>query len=199
MINERTLVVLKPDAIQRNLVGEILKRFENRGLKIVGMKMVVANEDMVFAHYNKDDEWFERKGNGVVADLEAAGETVDRAPIEYGKDIIRGLAKYMTAGPSIAIIYEGHRSIDVVRTMVGETEPVAVDAGTIRGDYGIDSYALCAIQGNRGLRNLIHASENREDYEFEVGVWFSEQEIVEYTHVLERILYDQEISGIVNK
>ena len=198
MINERTLVVLKPDAIQRNLVGEVLKRFENRGLKIVGMKMVVANEDMVFAHYNKNDEWFERKGKGVIEDLQAAGEEVNKDAIEYGKDIIRGLAKYMTAGPSIAIVYEGHRAIDVVRSMVGETEPVNVDAGTIRGDYGIDSYALCAVQGNRGLRNLIHASENQEDYAFEVDVWFDQKELVQYTHVLERILYDQEISGIVN-
>lgn len=197
MINERTLVVLKPDAIQRNLVGEILKRFENRGLKIVGMKMVVANEDMVFAHYNKDDAWFTRKGEGVIKDLTEAGETPEKEAIEYGKDIIRGLAKYMTAGPSIAVVYEGHRAIDVVRTMVGETEPVAVDAGTIRGDFGIDSYALCAMQGNRGLRNLIHASENQEDYDFEIKVWFSDEELHTYTHVLERILYDEEISGIV--
>ena len=197
MINERTLVVLKPDAIQRNLVGEIMKRFENRGLKIVGMKMVVANEDMVFAHYNKDDAWFTRKGEGVIKDLTEAGETPEKEAIEYGKDIIRGLAKYMTAGPSIAVVYEGHRALDVVRTMVGETEPVAVDAGTIRGDFGIDSYALCAMQGNRGLRNLIHASENQEDYNFEIGVWFDESELHEYTHVLERILYDEEISGIV--
>lgn len=197
MINERTLVILKPDAIQRNLVGEILKRFENRGLKIVGMKMIIATEDQVFAHYNKDDAWFTKKGEGIVADLTAAGESVDREPIEYGKDIIRGLAKYMTAGPSIAIIYEGHRSQDVVRTMVGATEPVAVDAGTIRGDYGIDSYALCAMQNSRGLRNLIHASENQEDFDAEVGVWFNDSELVEYTHVLERILYDEEISGIV--
>lgn len=197
MINERTLVVLKPDAIQRNLVGEIIKRFENRGLKIVGMKMVIASEDMVFAHYNKDDAWFTRKGEGVIRDLIEAGETPVKDAIEYGKDIIRGLAKYITAGPSIAIVYEGHRAIDVVRTMVGETEPVNVDAGTIRGDFGIDSYSLCALQGNRGLRNLIHASENKEDYEFEINVWFKEEELLNYSHVLERILYDEEISGII--
>ena len=197
MIHERTLVVLKPDAIQRNLVGEIIKRFEHRGLKIVGMKMLIASEDMVFAHYNKDDAWFTRKGEGIIKDLTEAGETPNKEALEYGKDIIRGLAKYMTAGPSIAIIYEGHRAQDVVRNMVGETEPVNVDAGTIRGDYGIDSYALCAMQNSRGLRNLIHASENQEDYDAEVGVWFTNEELVEYTHVLERILYDEEISGIV--
>ena len=197
MINERTLVVLKPDAIQRNLVGEILTRFENRGLKIVGMKMLVVDEADVFAHYNKDDAWFIRKGEGVIKDLSEAGETPQKEAIEYGKDIIRGLAQYMTAGPSIVLVYEGHRAIEVVRAMVGETEPVKVDAGTIRGDLGIDSYALCALQGNRGLRNLIHASENQEDYDFEVKVWFKDEELVKYTHVLERILYDKEISGIV--
>jgi nucleoside-diphosphate kinase len=143
---EKTLVVLKPDTIQRNLVGEIMKRFENRGLKIVGLKMIVATEEMVFSHYNKDDAWFIRKGEGAIKDIEAAGGVAEKEAIEYGKDIVRGLARYMTAGPSIAIVYEGHRAVDVVLSMVGKTEPVSVDAGTIRGDFGIDSYALCALQ-----------------------------------------------------
>ncbi len=197
MNKERTLVVLKPDAIQRNLVGEIIKRFENRGLKMIGMKMVVATEDMVFDHYNKDDAWFIRKGEGVIKDMKAAGETPEKEAIEYGKDIIRGLSKYITAGPSIAIVYEGHRAVDVVLSMVGETEPVSVDAGTIRGDYGIDSYALCAIQGNRGLRNLIHASESVDEANREIKLWFKDSEIIKYNHILEKILYDVDLDGIM--
>lgn len=196
-LTEKTLVVLKPDAIQRNLVGEIMKRFENRGLKIVGLKMTVATEEMVFNHYNKDDAWFIRKGEGAIKDIEAAGGVAEKEAIEYGKDIIRGLAHYMTAGPSIAIVYEGHRAVDVVLSMVGATEPVSVDAGTIRGDYGIDSYALCAFQGNRGLRNLAHASESVEEAEREIQLWFKENEIIKYTHVLEKILYDVNLDGIL--
>ncbi len=197
MNKERTLVILKPDTIQRNLVGEIIKRFENRGLKIIGIKMVVATEDMVFAHYNKNDEWFFKKGEGVIRDMKAAGQTPEKEAIEYGKDIIRGLAHYITAGPSIGIVYEGHRAVDVVLAMVGETEPVSVDAGTIRGDFGIDSYALCAIQGNRGLRNLIHASESPDEAEREIKLWFSENELIKYNHILEKILYDVNLDGIM--
>jgi len=197
MINERTLVILKPDTIQRNLVGEILKRFENRGLKIVGLKMFVADEERVFKHYNKDDVWFEEKGARAIEARKQAGLPVEKEAIEYGKDIIRGLAKYMTAGPSIGIVYEGHRAVDVVISMVGATEPVSVEAGTIRGDYGIDSYDLCGAQDNRGLRNLVHASETPEEAKREIAIWFGDNELVKYKHVLERILYDINLDGII--
>ena len=197
MTKEKTLVVLKPDAVQRSLMGEIISRFEHRGLKMTACKMVVANEEQVFSHYNKDDAWFIRKGEGVIKDMEEAGEKPEKEAIEYGKDIIRGLAKYMTAGPSLAMVFEGHRAVDVVLSMVGTTEPVSTDIGTIRGDFGIDSYALCALQDNRGLRNLVHASESVEEAEREIKLWFKEDEIIKYNHLLEKILYDVNLDGIM--
>ena len=197
MTKEKTLVVLKPDAVQRSLMGEIISRFEHRGLKMVACKMVVATEDQVFSHYNKDDAWFIRKGEGVIKDMEAAGEKPEKEALEYGKDIIRGLAKYMTAGPSLAMIFEGHRAVDVVLSMVGTTEPVSTDIGTIRGDFGIDSYALCALQDNRGLRNLVHASESAEEAKREIDLWFKSEEIIKYNHLLEKILYDVNLDGII--
>ncbi len=194
---ERSLVILKPDTIQRNLIGEIIKRFENRGLKIVGIKMIVPSEEKVFEHYDKNDEWFLKKGEGVVEALKTAGKEIEKEPLEYGKDIIRSISKYMTAGPCIFLVYEGHRAIDVIRKIGGITEPVSADIGSIRGDYGVDSFDLCAVQDNRGLRNMLHTSENEEDAQREISLWFDESEIVNYTHVLEKILYDINLDGIL--
>tara|TARA_B100000378_G_C17953202_1_gene380852 strand:+ start:104 stop:703 length:600 start_codon:yes stop_codon:yes gene_type:complete len=196
LIKEKTLVILKPDAVQRNLIGEILKRFENKGLKISAMKFVVGTEEQCFEHYNKDDEWFLRKGKGIVADLEANNMPVDREPIEYGKDIIRNLAHYMTAGPMVAIVLEGLAAVEAVRKMVGETEPVASDVGTIRGDYGLDNYALATID-DRGVRNLIHCSESTDEANREIKIWFDESEIIDYKTLNEKMLYDVNLDGIM--
>lgn len=197
MDKERTLVILKPDTIQRNLMGEVMKRFENRGMKIIGLKMGLATEEKIFEHYNKDDEWFTSKGEGIIKAMETAGEKPEKEAIEYGKDIIGGLAKYMTAGPSVFIVYEGYRAIDAVRRIAGTTEPTTSDIGSIRGDYGVDSFDLCALQGNRGLRNLLHASEDAEDAEREIKLWFNDDELINYTHVLDKILYDINLDGIL--
>src|SRR3989344_2859516 len=108
---ERSLVLLKPDTLQRSLVGEVIARFERVGLKLSAMKMVMATEEQLFAHYNKDDAWFLRKGEGVVKDMEANNMKVEKEPIEYGKDIIRNLARYMMAAPGVAIVIEGNQAV----------------------------------------------------------------------------------------
>ena len=101
---ERSLVLLKPDAVQRSLIGEVVGRFERVGLKVPAMKMVMATEEQLITHYNKTDEWYERKGKGIVADMEAHKIPVTKEPIEYGKDIIRNMVKYMTAAPVVAML-----------------------------------------------------------------------------------------------
>lgn len=193
---ERSLVILKPDAVQRGLVGEILSRFEKKGLKITAMKMLVGTEDQYFNHYNKTDEWFLKKGTALVENRKASGMPVEKEAIEYGKDIIRSLAKFMTAGPTIAFVLEGHKATAHVSKIVGTTEPLTADIGTIRGDFSMDSYEI-ANMDDRGVRNAIHCSEDSGEAEREIKIWFNENEIIDYSLVGEKILYDVNLDGIL--
>ena len=142
MINpkkERTLVILKPDAVQRGLTGEIINRIERTGLKLIGLKAIMAEADQCWAHYNKDEEWFLKKGNMTVENRKTAGMPVTKEAIEYGRDIIGALVKFMTCGPVVPMIWEGNQAVGIVKKLVGATEPLSSDGGTIRGDFTIDS------------------------------------------------------------
>jgi nucleoside-diphosphate kinase len=193
---ERTFVILKPDTIQRSLVGEIVSRFERAGLKIVGMRFGIADEKKLWSHYNKDDAWFEKKGSNIVNERKERELPVEKAAIEYGKDIIGALVKFMTAGPVLMLAIEGNQSIAVVKKLVGGTEPATSDVGTIRGDYTSDSYAIAAVD-DRAVRNLVHCSDNPDDAKREVALWFEEKDLLDYTIVNEAILYDINLDGIM--
>lgn len=193
---ERTFVILKPDTVQRSLVGEIIRRFENMGLKLVGMKMIQASEDMIWKHYNKNDEWFIKKGGNIVREMEERGMKPEKEAIEYGKDILRQLVKFMTCGPVVAMVIEGNQATGIVTKLVGGTEPLTSDVGTIRGDLTVDSYALAGLDG-RAVRNLIHCSESPEEAEREMKLWFEEKEIIKYKLVQNQILYDVNLDGIL--
>ncbi len=191
---ERSLVLLKPDTVQRSLVGEVIKRFENTGLKIAAMKMIVPTEAQLLSHYNKDDAWYQRKGEGIVRELEQQGKPIEKEPIEYGKDIIRTIVRYMTAAPVVAMILEGNKAVSVVTKIVGTTEPATSDVGTIRGDYTVDSYFHATFE-NRAVRNLVHQSESPEEAEREIAIWFKDEEIMNYVTAQERIMYDVNFDG----
>ena len=192
---ERSLVLLKPDTVQRSLIGESIKRFEQTGLKISAMKMVVPTEAQLLEHYNKDDAWYERKGKGIVEELKEQGTAIEKEPIEYGKDIIRTVVHYMTAAPVVAMIMEGNKAVSLVTKIVGTTEPATSDVGTIRGDYTLDSYSHATLE-NRAVRNLIHQSESVEEAEREIKIWFSDAEVMRYNTAQERIMYDVNLDGI---
>ena len=196
---ERTFVILKPDTVQRGLVGEVIKRFERIGLKIVAMKMHIANHDTLWKHYNKDDAWYEKKGKRIVENRTGLGMSIDKSEIEYGKDIIGVVVKYMSASPVICLVIEGNSAQAVVKRLVGATEPTTADTGTIRGDYALDSYYLCDVDGSRGMRNLIHCTDpadGPEAYDREVNLWFSPEEILNYRLVSEAMLYDVNLDGL---
>lgn len=194
---ERSLVLLKPDAVQRSLIGEIIQRFERTGLKLSAMKMVVATEQQLLDHYNKDESWYQRKGEGIVEDMKAHNLPVEKEPIEYGRDIVRNLVKYMTAAPLVAIIMEGNQAVSVVTKLVGTTEPATSDVGTIRGDFTLDSYAHSTLE-NRGVRNLVHQSESVEEAEREIPIWFKDEEVMNYVTAQERIMYDVNFDGTLD-
>jgi nucleoside-diphosphate kinase len=192
---ERTFVIIKPDGIQRSLMGEIMKRIERTGLKLVAMKFAFAKEDQCWAHYNKDDAWFEAKGQITVTNRKAMGLSVDKPAIEYGKDIMRGNVSFMTSGPLLMMVWQGNKAVGIVKKIVGGTEPLTSDVGTIRGDLTLDSYELANVDG-RAVRNLIHCSDQVQEAEREIKVWLKEDEILKYRLVGEEILYDVNLDGI---
>lgn len=198
MINpkqERTLVILKPDAVQRGLIGEIIKKIEKTGLKLVALKMVNATEEQLWAHYNKDEEWFLKKGARTIEEKKSLGLPVEKEAIEYGKDIVRALVKFMSCGPVVPMVWEGNQAVGIVKKVIGSTEPLTSDSGTIRGDYTLDSYELSSIDG-RAVRNLAHCSDPVSDAVREIPLWFNENEILKYRLIAEQILYDVNLDGI---
>lgn len=193
---ERTFVIIKPDGIQRSLVGEVIKRFERTGLKIAGMKLFVADEDRLWKHYDKDEAWYKLKGDNTIKNREAAGLVVDKPAIEYGKDIVRALVQFMSCGPVVAMVLEGNEAVGIVKKIVGATEPLSSDVGTIRGDFTLDSYNLSNIDG-RAVRNLIHCSDKPEEAAREIEIWFKQEEMISYRQVQEEVLYDVNLDGIL--
>ena len=192
---ERTYVMLKPDAVQRSLIGELIKRIERTGLKCTALKMLhETDEKKLFEHYNKDDKWFMDKGTRTVEDLKSAGIEVTKEPIEYGKDLIRANAVFMMQGPIVAMVWEGNQAVAVVKKIVGSTEPSTSDVGTIRGDYTIDSYAHSSFE-DRAVRNLVHCSDAVDEAEREIALWLDESEIMSYTTAQEAIMYDVNLDG----
>jgi nucleoside-diphosphate kinase len=193
---ERTLVILKPDAVQRGLVGDLLKRFENTGLKLVAMKMIVPKEEIVWKHYNKDDAWFQSKGEKLVENLKAAGRPVEKEAIEYGREIIGALVKFMTASPVVPMVWEGNQSVAIIKKIVGGTEPATSIVGTIRGDYTLDSYEIANLD-DRAVRNLVHCTDEPTESEREISLWFSPEEVINYRLIAEQMLYDVNLDGLL--
>ncbi len=193
---ERTLVIVKPDGIQRSLMGEILMRIERTGLKFVAVKFLLPKADQCWTHYNKDEEWFMKKGTRIVDDRTAQGLPIEKEAREYGKDIIQSNVDFFTSGPVLAVVIEGNQSVAIVKKLVGGTEPTTSDVGTIRGDLTVDSYALSSID-NRAVRNLIHCSDSPEEAEREIPIWFEPTDIVNYRLVQEQVLYDVNLDGIL--
>lgn len=186
---ERSLVIIKPDGVQRGLIGEIVGRFERTGLKLTGLKLFVPTKEQVEKHYNKDDEWFLKKGNLVISELKEHGLPVEKEAMEYGRAIIDTITHYMTAAPVVGFVVEGNQSVAIVQKLVGTTEPSTSDVGTIRGDLTVDSYGHATYE-DRAVRNLVHCSESPEEAERELAVWFTEDELQKYQTAAEHILYD---------
>ena len=155
---ERTLVIIKPDGIQRTLIGEIIKRYEQIGLKLVGIKMLVPTADLIEEHYTLDPEWRTKTGLKTIKGYTDKGlKPPHTDPLKITAIILKNLVKYMTKGPVVAMVWEGAHAVEIVRKVTGGTEPLTSPIGTIRGDYVIDSYRMSDVDG-RAVRNLVHAS-----------------------------------------
>ncbi|MCK4525238.1 MAG: nucleoside-diphosphate kinase [Candidatus Andersenbacteria bacterium] len=194
---ERTLVIIKPDGIQRSLMGEIVKRYERLGLKLVAIKMLVPSKDHIEKHYTLDPNWRTVTGEKTIASYKKKGlKPPSENPLEITAVILENLKKYMTSGPIIVMIWKGVHAVKVVRKITGGTEPLTSDVGTIRGDFVLDSYQISDMD-KRSVRNLIHASGSEDEAEMEIKHWFDENEIIDYRLLQEQVLYDVNLDGIL--
>lgn len=193
---ERTLVFVKPDGVQRSLVGEIIGRFERIGLKVVAMKMVAPTPEFIEKHCTLDPMWKHNVGTKSIKAYIDKGEQhpVSNDPLKVADVILTKLKRYLTSGPVVVMVLEGAHAASVVRKLVGSTEPLSSDVGTIRGDFVLDSYFMSDVD-KRAVRNLVHASGSSAEAEMEISHWFTKDEVIDYRHIQEKILYDVNMDG----
>ncbi len=182
---ERTFVLVKPDGVRKGLIGEIIKRFEQRDLKIVALEMFQPTYEEMDEHYPKDSAWIKRLGEKTLLTYKQYGfdpmedfNTADPAVI--GPDIRKWLVDYMLSAPLVKMVVEGAHAIDMVRKIAGPTMPYLADMGTIRGDYSNDSPAVANAE-KRAVANVLHASELPEEAIHEIKHWFEDKSIYSYT------------------
>lgn len=188
---EKTLVLIKPDAVKRGLIGEIISRFETRGLKIIGLKMVHGSKKDFDNHYPKGKEWIANLGNRTVETYKKYNYNLksdfgSEDPFKIGQIFRNWLIDFMSSGPVVKILIEGVHAIDVVRKIIGDTQPHFAATGTIRGDFSVDA-AAAANKSGRAVHNLIHASGNKDEARNEIMLWFNPDEVCDYKRVEELI------------
>ncbi len=186
---ERTYVMVKPDGVRKGLIGEVIKRFEQRDLKIVALEMFTPTREQVHHHYPQDEKWITRLGEKTAATYEKYGYDLNELGttdlLEIGKMVREWLLDFMTSAPMVRMVVEGLHSVDVVRKIAGPTMPYVAEMGTIRGDFSVDSPAL-ANKEKRAVMNIIHASETAEEAAHEIEYWFGKSPI----HSYKRFSYD---------
>lgn len=189
---ERSLLLIKPDVLQRQIVGEILTRFERKGFKMIAMKMLNATEEQVGEHYEDREEYLIEVGEKAKKGAKARGEDISNwDSLERGKMIRQRNIEYLTCGPIVAMVLEGYGVISGVRKLLGNTSPASGDVGTIRDDYSLDTYQLADIVA-RSTRTMLHASDSVESAERELAIWFEEDELCDnYETAVEKIFYDE--------
>ncbi len=190
---EQTLVIVKPDGVKRGLTGEIVKRIEQRGLKIIALKMFWATQTDLEKHYPKSSEYFINLGGKTLStyakyELDSEKEMGSSDPEKIGKQVHQWLVNFMTSGPVVKIVVQGLHAVEMVRKLVGATMPSAAEMGTVRGDFSVDSAALANTQ-KRAVHNLVHASGSIEEAEHEIKLWFTDDEIHEYKRAEEDIMF----------
>ncbi len=190
---ERTLVLVKPDGVMRGLGGEISSRFERRGLKIIGLKMVWPTAEHIEKHYPSHDEWYLSVGSRTSKffkeyNMSLKDNLGTEDEIEIGKLVKKWLADYMTQSPVVAMVVEGMHAIAVVRKLTGPTYPVEAAPGTIRGDYSIDT-PIAANSESRVVKNIVHASGNLVEAKHEIEHWFAPEEIHDYGRSDEDVMF----------
>jgi len=180
--NERTFVMIKPDGLKKGLTGEIIKRFEQRDLKIVALEMFRPTREEIDNHYPKDESWIRRLGQKTLGTYEKYSidpkqELGTDDDLEIGQMVRGWLIDYMVSAPLVRMVVQGVHAVDMVRKVCGATLPSMADMGTIRGDYSADSPAVANME-KRAVMNLVHASETAAEAEHEIKHWFGDRDVV---------------------
>lgn len=188
---ERTFLMVKPDGVRRGLIGEVVRRVEQRGLKIIAMQMFLPTREQMNDHYPKDEAWIRRVGQKTLAtyakySYDAKTELGTEDDLEIGNKVRGWLIDFMISAPLVKMVVEGVHAVDMIRKLVGNTIPALAEMGTIRGDYSVDS-AISANKDRRPIYNLVHASETSEEAAHEISHWFSPEAIHSYSRAEEGI------------
>lgn len=191
---EQTLILAKPDALQRGIVGEIIRRFETRGFKVVGLKMIKPSVDHIKKHYLATREQLEGMGNKSLENLKQLGLEATKvlgtnSALEIGRMINDWNFEFLSSSPVVAMVFEGPHAVEMARKIVGNTLPFKADLGTIRGDFSVDSSTLGNFN-KRPIRNIVHASGSISEAKKEISHWFSTKEIFQYKRVDESVMFD---------
>src|SRR3989344_1751521 len=190
---EQTLVLIKPDGVKRGLVGEIIQRIEQRGLKVIAMQMLWAQRKDLDNHYSNSEENLKSMGEKTLVNYQKQGlnileEVGTDNPIKIGGMVREWILDFMTSGPIVKMVVQGVHAVEMVRKLVGNTIPANAEMGTIRGDFSVDSAILANAQ-KRGIRNVIHASGTVTEAEKEIALWLSEKEIYQYQRAEEDTMF----------
>lgn len=181
---EKTLLIIKPDGVRKGLIGEIIRRVEQRDLKIIAIEMFQSTHEQIDEHYPKNEEWITRLGSKTLAtytkyNISPKKELGTDDPKKIGLMVREWLVNYMTSAPLVRMVIQGVHSVDMVRKIAGATLPYLADMGTIRGDYSNDSPVVANIE-KRAVMNLVHASETLEEAKHEIEFWFGKSPIYNY-------------------
>jgi nucleoside-diphosphate kinase len=190
---EKTVVLIKPDGVKRGLVGEVIGRFESRGLKIIALKMIVASREHVHSHYPNTEEWLRGMGEKTLQNYKQYGKDPMKEigtddTLKIGKKVAEWNVEFLISGPMVAMVVQGIHAVDMVRKIVGKTIPAMAEMGTIRGDFSVDSPTLANV-AKRAIHNVVHASGDQSEAAHELKHWFSSSEINEYKRAEEDIMF----------
>ncbi len=196
--NEKTLIAIKPESIQRHLIGEFISKFEKRGLKLVACKMVVPTKVQIEKHYPDDEAWYVSSGTKTYENYQERGIDPGMTPIELAKRTRQRLIEHLSDRPLLLMVWEGPHAVALGRKTAGATNPLIADIGSIRGDYSAESYEL-ADDIERAIHTLIHASGSPKEAETEIKLWFSKDEILDYDLITENVFYTKEWGKVKKK
>jgi len=188
---ERTLIFIKPESIQRHLIGEFITKFEKRGLKLVAAKLIAPTEEQIGAHYPDDEAWYIPTGTKTLEGFKARGIDPGKTAMELAKEVRQRLVDHFSGRPLFLMIWEGPHAVALGRKTAGSTNPLAADIGSIRGDYSFESYEF-ADKAERAVHTLVHASGSVEEAENEIKLWFKPEEILDYDLAIEAVYYSKD-------
>lgn len=180
---DRTLVVIKPDAVKRALTGKIISKFENVGLKLIALKMITPGADQVMGNYPTEDrKWISGLGEKSLntfkqLELDPLEYLTSKDPYEIGMQVLSKLVDHWTSGPIVAMVWEGPHAVEIIRKLRGVTTPLQAEPGSLLGDYSFDSQLVSNSQ-QRAMRTFVHATGDKEEAAREIAHWFSEDELI---------------------